>query len=283
MEEFEIHLIYELLATLDIRRVMFDVGANLGMSLWRFAGTGYQVYAFEPNPDIREQLAKFVEDHPNVHVDARAVTDRDGEELPLYTGASLGTSTLSPFYAEHKATTTVRTVTLEKFCGDNSVDEIDFLKIDAEGFDLFVLKGMPWQRIRPAVIMVEFQDAVTKRLGYGFEDIAAFLTGHGYHLLVSEWYPIEGARRNRAVWRRFARYPCEPLDANAWGNFIAVRDKDDFERLAFAARIAEGFITGMEDQNADATGSDSKIARQNAAVQEQIGMIGVYMAQFSPR
>jgi FkbM family methyltransferase len=56
LEEFEINLVFQLLSRMKAPPVMVDVGAHLGMSLWRFASTGYQVHAFEPNPEIRAGL-----------------------------------------------------------------------------------------------------------------------------------------------------------------------------------------------------------------------------------
>jgi hypothetical protein len=80
---------------------------------------------------------------------------------------------------------------------------VDFLKIDTEGFDLMVLKGYPWtQSPRPRVILCEFEDAKTVPLGYDFHQLAAFLVGEGYQLIISEWYPVK-AYGGLHRWRRF--------------------------------------------------------------------------------
>src|SRR3546814_10935540 len=85
----------------------------------------------------------------------------------------------------------------------SDIDGVDFLKVDTEGHDLFVLQGFPWERFRPAVIECEFEDAKTVPLGYTFHDMARFLLAKGYRVLVSEWHPIirSGVRPD---WRRSA-------------------------------------------------------------------------------
>ncbi|MFH0927340.1 MAG: FkbM family methyltransferase [Candidatus Micrarchaeota archaeon] len=57
--------------------------------------------------------------------------------------------------------------------------EIDFLSVDAEGYDLEVLKSNDWQKFRPRVLCVEITEhASGKRRG----DIEAFLAQAGYLL-----------------------------------------------------------------------------------------------------
>ena len=277
LEEFEINLVFQLLSRLNTPRVMIDVGAHLGMSLWRFASTGYQVYAFEPNPEIKAGLIKNCQKRPNVHIDGRAVTEISGEERDLYTGAGEGTSTLSPFYDVHTPTDRVRTVTLEDFCNEQSISEIGFLKVDAEGFDLPVLKSLPWDRIEPFAVSAEYQNLVSVRLGYSFDDLCMFMTDRGYQVLVSEWYSFGDEELKVPTWRRFDRYPCQLADKWSWGNIICVREEEEFERLFAAAKMAEKFISGLEDPNLKPFLSEMTLARRAATIQEQVELIGVYM------
>jgi hypothetical protein len=92
---------------------------------------------------------------------------------------------------------------------------VDFLKIDTEGHDLFVLQGFPWERNRPQVIECEFEDLKSKPLGYTTKDMADFLVGKGYTVYVSEWHPIlkYGQRHD---WHRLQKYPCDLACYEAW-------------------------------------------------------------------
>ncbi len=213
-------------------QTMVDVGAHTGGSLGPFAVAGWQVYAFEPDDVNRAKLKANCTQYAHVNIDPRAVTNETTTDKPFYRSeVSTGISGLSSFHPSHKETGRVSTVTLDRFYQEQNVDRVDFLKIDTEGFDLFVLKGVPWDRVAPRMIMCEFEDRKTVPLGYSFADMANFLAAHGYDVLVSEWYPIiEYGRRHK--WRRFAWYPT-PLAGGdqAFGNLIAVRNPDDMTRL----------------------------------------------------
>ena len=70
--------------------------------------------------------------------------------------------------------------TLKIFCKNNNISKIDYLKIDTEGYDFFVLKGVPWSEIKPRVVLCEFEDRKTLDLGYSFKDMANFLINKNY-------------------------------------------------------------------------------------------------------
>ncbi|MCV7030341.1 FkbM family methyltransferase [Mycobacterium sherrisii] len=197
---------------------MLDVGAHQGYSAAPFLVRKWTVYAFEPDPANRAILSKRF---PNLTIDPRAISERDGDEVQLFTSdVSTGISTLSPFHSTHTPTTTVRTVRLDTYIREHGIEQVDFLKTDTEGFDLFVLRTFPWDTLHPKAVVCEFEDNKTTRLGYDVHDIARFLQQQGYSIVVSEWEPITqyGVRH---TWRRFARYPTE-LGGDTWGNLIAV-------------------------------------------------------------
>lgn len=55
--------------------------------------------------------------------------------------------------------------------------QIDFMSVDAEGYDLVVLKSNDWKRFKPKVLLVEvLQDGPLEK-----NDIHLFLTDLGYH------------------------------------------------------------------------------------------------------
>ena len=231
----EVEIIYDALKNYKSSKVMIDVGAHFGTSLEPFAEEGWDVFGFEPDPKNREMLLNLCTKYPKVRVDIRAVSDKNQENLSFFTSeVSTGISSLSAFHESHKESASVDTVTLEVFAGDNDIQEVAFLKIDTEGHDLFVLKGINWESMCPDVILCEFEDRKTKPLGYDFHDLAKYLQDKGYDLIVSEWYPmVEYGRKHK--WRQFCSYPCELQDQKAWGNIIAVKDgvlKSNLESIA---------------------------------------------------
>lgn len=219
----EVGIVYQVLQVGNRRGTMIDVGAHYGSAFRRFALSGWRVYAFEPDSLNRQRLMeRGYGKMPNVKIDPRGVSNEMSTETPFYRSKeSTGISGLSAFHPTHVLSEKVEVTTLELFVEEQGIDSIDFLKIDTEGFDLLVLKGFPWEEIRPDIILCEFEDKKTVPLGCRYHDMAKYLEALGYKVIVSEWYPIEryGVRHN---WRRFAPYPCELVNPNAWGNIFAV-------------------------------------------------------------
>lgn len=216
---------------------MIDVGAHEGHSLKLFLDDAWDVIAFEPDDVNRGKLTQLLAQHRNGHrveVDTRCVSDRIQSKIPFFRSPqSTGISGLSAFHETHAQAQSVDTVTLGAYLERRPLGEVDFLKIDTEGHDLFVLKGFPWERQRPAVIECEFEDRKTVPLGYTYHDLARFLTERGYTVYVSEWHPIVryGIRHE---WRRLMRYPADLADEASWGNLVAFRDPVDERPLAAA-------------------------------------------------
>jgi len=229
----ESKMAFEALDANRVKGVMVDVGANVGNSLTAFARSGWRVFAFEPDSENRRALIGTFGKLQNVTIDTRAISDRRLNEVTLYRSEeSTGISGLSNFHPSHKACENVDVTTLEFFFDEQGITTlcVDFLKIDTEGYDLCVLKGFPWNRTSPRLILCEFEDAKTIPLGYTFRDLARFLQDKGYKLIVSEWYPIKkyGGPHD---WRRLTPYPCELEDPKAWGNIFATKDPGLYDSL----------------------------------------------------
>ncbi|MFH0902002.1 MAG: hypothetical protein V2A73_15335, partial [Pseudomonadota bacterium] len=67
----------------ETNRTMVDVGAHYGSSCEQFARSGWRVFAFEPDAANRLVLQDRVGRLPNVEIVPLAVSDRDGEDVPL--------------------------------------------------------------------------------------------------------------------------------------------------------------------------------------------------------
>lgn len=232
----ENQLIFDALHELIPVGVMVDVGAHHGYSLEPFAKAGWEVFAFEPDPKNRAQLLERASQYPNVHIDCHAVSNEIIEDASFYTSKeSDGISGLSAFLPSHKSTATVAITTLEKVCDEMSVTKIDYLKIDAEGFDYMVLQGLPWEKVTPGTILCEFEDAKTLPLGHSFKILADYLVEKGYRLIVSEWKPIVKYGEQH-TWRGYFTYPHNLKTEKAWGNLIATKDEKLYQRLVEKAK-----------------------------------------------
>lgn len=218
---------------------MVDVGAHFGTSLAPFLDQGWTIFAFEPDNQNRTKLLERLAKHKNKHhvsLDTRCVSNKTQKGVSFFTSEqSTGISGLSAFHESHVEAQKVDTTTLTEFFQDKPMLSVDFLKIDTEGHDLFVLQGYPWERDKPTVIECEFEDTKTVPLGYTFHELCHFLTDKGYTVYVSEWYPIirYGIKHD---WRQLMRYPCELADPKGWGNLLAFRDSIDEQALVAAVK-----------------------------------------------
>lgn len=218
--------------------IMIDVGAHHGSELKPFVERGWRVYAFEPDPVNRADLERRFGDHPRVLIDPRAVSEVDRVDVPFFrSDQSTGISTLAPFHATHYESDRVSTVRLDRFCKERRIDRIDYLKVDTEGHDLFVLRSLDWEQLSPAAVQVEFEDAKTVPLGYDFHALAQYLVDRGFDVWVSEWHPVVAYGR-RHDWARLAHYPTELSDKHAWGNLLAFRQPVKESAMRAAVELA---------------------------------------------
>jgi len=233
--------------------LMIDVGAHYGESLGIFAESGWEVHAFEPDLDNRKRLEMCVAKNNKVKINTYAVSNKSENNVDFFKHrTSTGASGLLAYQSKHKYAGKVNTITLDMYIRRKNICSVDFLKIDAEGYDLFVLQGLlSLNKIRPKMIMCEFEDSKTKILGYTFHDIANFLQSHKYNLIVSEWYPII-EYGSQHYWRKFFEYPNALSDPNAWGNILALKDSNKFSQLKGLCgkiRLKKKFCRIIHDRN----------------------------------
>jgi len=237
-EQFdEVELVYLQLSGELENKVMIDVGAHYGTAFAPFLLKGWRVIAFEPDQVNLDALNKRMKGIPifakdNLTIIQKAVTLKDGDRLDFYRSSeSSGISGLIPFRNSHQVGQVAETITLKTALEEHGCDKAGFLKVDTEGFDLFVLQSFPWaEKEAPEVIVCEFEDQKTSHVGYVHQHLGQFLLDKGYHVLISEWEPIVryGIQHK---WSSMKRYPCTLESPNGWGNFIAVKNPRFLDKL----------------------------------------------------
>ena len=82
----------------------------------------------------------------------------------------------------------LETVRLTGVLENSEFTTADFSKINTEGHDLFVLKGLPWGRFNLSVIECEDEDedVKTRLLGDTFHDLARNLQDKKFNVYASE-------------------------------------------------------------------------------------------------
>lgn len=134
-------------------RNFFDIGANMGSWTMFAAAAGArtaQVHAFEPNPRNAELIRRSIRANgfgDRVTLDERAVSERSGQRLTFYLSTDPQNSGQSSLVnhghnTDARHTLEVTTVTLDDYCAERGVEEVDFAKIDVERAEALVVRGM---------------------------------------------------------------------------------------------------------------------------------------------
>jgi FkbM family methyltransferase len=142
--------------------VVLDIGAHIGVHTRRFsrlAGSQGRVYAFEASPEnvavLRHNVAggRF----RNVEVMHAAVSDRCGTAL-LHVSAGHSNHSLNAGYTAETGVVEVPCVSVDAFCAEHGIPRVDFVKVDTEGAEPLVLRGMSETlRRNPQIqLLVEF-------------------------------------------------------------------------------------------------------------------------------
>lgn len=126
--------------------IVFDVGANSGfyaLSLLKILGDRAEIYCFEPSESTFKELQKNIDNFPLIKSFNFGFSDKS-EQLFLHStkesnglGSIYGTNPLTEF--KHKER--ILLDTLDLFCQNKGIKNIDFLKIDVEGHEYKVLLG----------------------------------------------------------------------------------------------------------------------------------------------
>lgn len=165
---------------------VFDVGANLGY--WTDAALKAwpqsTVHAFEVAPKtsakFRDQLAAKLGSGRAILSEHGLSDEKTAINMYYYPNADELTS-YSKRHPEHKSVKfTGQLDTLDAYCDKNSIDHIDFLKIDIEGHEFKVIKGGSDRVQNGKVTGLQFE--------YGaFSTGSRFLVRDYYDLLPDFW------------------------------------------------------------------------------------------------
>ncbi|MFH1746366.1 MAG: FkbM family methyltransferase [Planctomycetota bacterium] len=164
-----------------------DVGANCGyytVLASRLVGPQGRVHAWEASPWNFNYLQRNVEINPcqNVSAHWEAVSDRCGEvefhEAPAGLSGLASMRDLGPTSGH---TVHVPATTLDRRLGE--LPRVKLVKIDVEGADYLVLKGMRGllERDRPYLIC-EFHDEWFREFGADGDEVFRFLQAYGYRM-----------------------------------------------------------------------------------------------------
>ena len=174
--------------------LFFDVGASHGATSRRARDIfrNCRIVAFEPHPKTFLNLTENMKGVRNVELVNLALGSEIADKVMFEYDNSVLNSLLpnAQFAVRFGVEATqieVRCTTLDRFCSDRGIKQIDVLKIDTEGFELDVLKGasslLSHQAIR--FIYFEFNDIGSLRnaTGGALAPIDQLIRPYGYRFI----------------------------------------------------------------------------------------------------
>ncbi len=173
--------------------VIFDCGANVGdiTKIYTKLFPNAHIYAFEPFQDSFLKLKKRFTNETKVMVVNKAIAEFSKvNDFYVYedtTCNSLFEASIerdSYGILKLKSKISVDAITLDEFCSNESINNIDILKMDIEGGELLALKGSRslLEREKIKMIYTEVMFAHHFNKGVLFSQINDFLTGFGFSI-----------------------------------------------------------------------------------------------------
>ena len=144
-----------------------DVGASdpfFNSNTFRFYNRGWNGINIEPGV---QEYNRFVQERPkDVNLNL-AISTKNGKSKFYNFGKDSSISTLNQEFSDGANYTIVKTQTLKSvFKNYVNEREVDFISIDAEGFDLEVLQSNNWTLFRPKIVLVECNINADKIIKY---------------------------------------------------------------------------------------------------------------------
>lgn len=149
----------------EVIRTILDIGANVGTIAIRLAESFPKatIFAFEPVRSTFEQLVTNTRDFSQIKCFHSAVGSREGSaEVFLRGNSQLHSLTPGVNISIGLGNETVAVTTISRFVQELSLESIDILKSDTEGFEMEVLMGaepiLDSHRLRYVVAEVGFRE-----------------------------------------------------------------------------------------------------------------------------
>lgn len=171
-------------------KVVVDVGANIG---WYTINLGKlknveKVFAFEPIPYTFEYLKRHVSlnEVSKAEIFNCGLSNEVGQREFFWTTEETGSSSMANI-RERSAIDVVKCEldTLDNFMKDRNIS-VDFLKIDVEGAELFVLQGaIKSIKSGSPIIFAELLRKWAAKFGYHPNDVIQLLESSGYSTYVA--------------------------------------------------------------------------------------------------
>lgn len=145
-------------------KTVFIIGAKNDEIYVQMASKDVEFHLFDPNPQYCQDLHENLKNYPNVKINEIGLSDKDS--IVTYYPETISCLPRSHYESRYKLPQyTVNLTTLDKYCQENNITHIDFLKIDTEGFEVPIIRGS--KNMLPHIENIQFEYGGTwKDAGY---------------------------------------------------------------------------------------------------------------------
>lgn len=164
----------------------FDIGANIGaigLPVIK-VNPGVKYIGFEASPLIFEYLkTNFQQNNiSNYELHNTLVHAGDNQTMKFYQPEQYGKSSLAPTFTEEHIY--VKSISLDTFCYSQKINRINWMKVDVQGYELYVFMGMKQLLLNKKVNNIIFEFEYWAEEWAGLEKGAAqkYLSALGYDL-----------------------------------------------------------------------------------------------------
>lgn len=187
---WEPHITTFLKRNLTLDSVFVDAGSNYGWHSIKSSLFCKTVYSFEPQKYIHDVQRMSIDDNNILNIKlfncGLGEVNETKEMTPIqYDNTSLNMGDLSIGVGGER----IEVRTLDSF----DLDRLDFIKIDVQGYEKFILKGAKntINKCKPTII-IEMEDHQLKRFGYGVTELFELIRSFGYHIYFLDYhYPSD--------------------------------------------------------------------------------------------
>lgn len=174
------------------QQIFFDVGANLGQSINRFKkiNSKSQIHSFEPTPELYEHLKKEFGFDQSIKLNNQGVAEVNGainfyvykyhkinsavpvdKKSKFLKSRNLALKTRNEGEKEDsEKIIKINVTSIDEYCKNKSVNEIDLIKIDTQGYETKILEGMKNMLDNNNISIIELELI----LGFGYEKNFSF-------------------------------------------------------------------------------------------------------------